>query len=214
MPTSAVTPPSGDPKQLTAVFEKPMCVVFMPSLPSIVKSIRQRDLLNCWLRLARASNALPRHADFRPNRVDDELIDMMVFKVVRAAAYGLGTLLRADQPVYLDEAIGPTRYGNVIASYRACLQHRRPIYSVAMVKDQDGKDVAYERLLLPFGGGDEVDEIVGSYKTISIDGGFKIKDIMSLDAATPVTVVRAVIESFAAPVTPKSDEPCSEIVEI
>jgi hypothetical protein len=83
-----------------------------------------------------------------------------------------------------------------------------------MVKDKDGKDVAYERLLLPFGDGGKVDVIVGSYKTISIDGGFKIKDIMSLDSAKPMTVVRAVIESFATPAALKAAEPCNEVVEI
>jgi hypothetical protein len=207
-----------------------MCVTFTPSLPSIVKSIRQRDLLNTWLRLVRTPGALPRHADFHPDRVDDELVDMMVFKVVRTAAeprflirhegvnvtqaYGLGSLLQSGQPVYLDEAIGPKRYNNVIASYRACLQHRRPIYTVAMVNDQDGKAVAYERLLLPFGDAAEVDRIVGSYKTISIEGGFKIKDIMSLDADTPETVLRAVIETTPVSRPPPAGNPGDEIVEI
>jgi hypothetical protein len=64
-----------------------------------------------------------------------------------------------------------------------------------MVRDEDGKEVAYERLLLPFGGADTVTQIVGSYKAISIDGGFKIKDLMSINAETPpVSVVRAVID--------------------
>jgi hypothetical protein len=64
-----------------------------------------------------------------------------------------------------------------------------------MVKDEDGKDVAYERLLLPFGHAGNVTQIVGSYKTISIEGGFKVRDLMSINAeADPVSVVRAVID--------------------
>jgi hypothetical protein len=63
----------------------------------------------------------------------------------------------------------------VLPSYLACLVHRRPTYSVATVQDADGKDVSYERLLLPFGGADAVEQIVGSYKAISIEGGFKIR---------------------------------------
>ena len=65
---------------------------------------------------------------------------------------------------YLDDAIGPERYARVVASYLACLRHRRPIYSVSTVQDADGKDVSYERLLLPFGSGDAVEQIVGSFK--------------------------------------------------
>ena len=45
-----------------------------------------------------------------------------------------------------------------------------------MVQDADGKDVSYERLLLPFGSADNVEQIVGSYKAISIEGGFKINE--------------------------------------
>jgi hypothetical protein len=52
-----------------------------------------------------------------------------------------------------------------------------------------------ERLLLPFGSADAVTQIVGSYKTISIEGGFKIRDLMSINAEMPpLNVVRAVID--------------------
>ena len=57
---------------------------------------------------------------------------------------------------------------------------RRPAYSISTVQDADSKDVSYERLLLPFGGGDAVEQIVGSYKSISIEGGFKINNLMGL----------------------------------
>ena len=61
-----------------------------------------------------------------------------------------------------------------------------------MVQDADGKDVSYERLLLPFGSGDEVEQIVGSYKSISIEGGFKIDNLMGLKPrAVPVIMIRA-----------------------
>ena len=63
-----------------------------------------------------------------------------------------------------------------------------------MVQDTDGKDVSYERLLLPFGNG-TVEQIVGSYKAISIEGGFKITNLMGITSkATPVNVIHAVID--------------------
>ena len=90
---------------------------------------------------------------------------------------------------------GRTRYARVVPSYRACLAHRRPTYSISMVQDADGKEVSYERLLLPFGSAGKVEQIVGSFKAISIEGGFKISNLMGIKAeTTPVSVVRAVID--------------------
>jgi hypothetical protein len=64
-----------------------------------------------------------------------------------------------------------------------------------MVQDPDGKDVQYERLLLPFGGADRVEQIVGSYKAISIEGRFTIRNLMGIrPRATPKILVRAVID--------------------
>ena len=84
---------------------------------------------------------------------------------------------------------------NVITLYHTCLAHKRPAYSISMVQDDDGKDVSYERLLLPFGSGEAVEQIVGSYKSISIEGGFKINNLMGLrPKAVPVILVRAVID--------------------
>jgi hypothetical protein len=98
---------------------------------------------------------------------------------------------------YLD-AIGPTRYARVVPSYRACLKRKRPTYSVSMVQDVDGKDVSYERLLLPFGSAGHVEQIVGSYKAISIEGGFKIRNLMGIKSkAIPVGVINTVIKLMA-----------------
>ena len=121
-----------------------------------------------------------------------------------AAAYG-SEHLAPDQRTnrYLDDALGQERYELVIASYRACVAHKRPTYTVATVQDADGKDVSYERLLLPFGGGDAVEQIIGSFKAISIDGGFKLNNLMGVMAATvPVTTTRAVIDREFVP-TPR-----------
>jgi hypothetical protein len=68
-----------------------------------------------------------------------------------------------------------------------------------MVQDPDGKEVSYERLLLPFGSGDKVEQIVGSYKAISIDGGFKVTNLMGIKPkSVPVVAVNAVIDQDVA----------------
>lgn len=118
-----------------------------------------------------------------------------------AATYGSGHI-DADKRTnrYLDDAIGPDRYARVLPCYRICLARKRPTYSVSMVQDPDGKDVYYERLLLPFGRGERVEQIVGSYKAISIEGGFKIDNLMGIKPrAVPVSIINAVIDLDFAP---------------
>ena len=190
---------------------------FASASPSVVRSVKQRDLLNAWLRAFDKRGALPRREDYRPDRIADELADMMGFDVIGAgdqvrflitqegsrltATYGnehIDPAKRTNR--YLDDAIGPQRYARVLPSYLACLAHRRPTYSVTMVQDADGKDVSYERLLLPFGSAGAVEQIVGSYKAISIEGGFKIRDLMGITSKpAPVNIVNAVIDRNIAP---------------
>jgi hypothetical protein len=183
---------------------------FESANPSVVRSIKQRVLLNTWLRAPRQQ--MPALTDFNPDGVLDELADMMGFDVVGrgddvrflithegarlTATYGNDDVDPAKRTNrYLDDAIGAERYASVVAAYRACVRYKRPAYSISTVQDADGKDVSYERLLLPFGGADTVEQIVGSYKSISIDGGFQIRNLMGLQPkAVPVILVRAIID--------------------
>lgn len=185
---------------------------FESANPSVVRSVKQRELLNAWLRAVGKQTSLPLFRDYRPDRVADELADMMGFDVAGcgeqarflitqegarlAATYGndhIDPLKRTNR--YLDDAIGPARYARVLPSYRVCLARQRPTYSISTVQDADGKDVSYERLLLPFGSTGAVEQIVGSYKAISIEGGFKLANLMGLKSkTTPVCVINSVID--------------------
>jgi hypothetical protein len=185
---------------------------FASANPSVVRSIRQRDLLDTWLRARIKPRPLPVLADYRPNRIAEEMADMMGFDVEGAgddarflvtqegdrlaAIYGSEHVDPAQRVNrYLDDAIGPERYAHVVTLYRTCLAQKRPTYSISLVQDADGKDVQYERLLLPFGSADRVEQIVGSYKAISIEGGFKIRNLMGIrPRAEPAILVRAVID--------------------
>ena len=55
---------------------------FASADPSVVKSIRQRYLLNEWLRAAGKQRPMPLLRDFHLDRVDDEMVDMMGYDVV------------------------------------------------------------------------------------------------------------------------------------
>jgi hypothetical protein len=184
---------------------------FASANPSVIRSIKQRELLNAWLRALGKQRCLPALGHYRPDRIADELADMMGYDVegsgdtarflvtqegARLSAIYGNEQIDPDRRIdrYLD-AIGPIRYARVVPSYRACLKRKRPTYSVSMVQDVDGKDVSYERLLLPFGSADHVEQIVGSCKAISIEGGFKIRNLMGIKSrAIPVSVINVVID--------------------
>jgi hypothetical protein len=187
---------------------------FASANPSVVRSVKQRQLLNAWLRARTRPRPrpLPSVRDYQPDRIADEMADMMGFDVTGdgedarflitqegarlAATYG-NEHIEPDKRTnrYLDDAIDAIRYARVRACYQVCLTRKRPTYSICMVRDTDGKEVSFERLLLPFGSADSVEQIVGSYKAISIEGGFKITNLMAATANTaPVSLVRAIID--------------------
>jgi hypothetical protein len=189
---------------------------YASSDPSVVRSIRQRVLLDAWLRALREPHGLPAPTDFDPEAGLDELADMMRFDVEGedeaarflitqegsrlTATYGnehFPLEMRASR--YLHDAIGPDRYARVVSCYRECVVRKRPTYSITTVRDADGKDVSYERLLLPFGSGGAVEQIVGSYKTISIEGNFKVRDLFGFrPMAAPTMIVHAVVDREVA----------------
>jgi hypothetical protein len=204
---------------------------FSSANPSVVRSIKQRVLLNAWLRAQRKPQVLPALADFQPDGIADELPDMMRFSVENngetarfpilqegsrlAATYGsdhIDPVKRTNR--YLDDAIGADRYARVLPCYLECLARRRPTYSISHVHDGDGKEVSFERLLLPFGATRGVELIVGSYKAISIEGRFRLNSLMGLDACSaPVRVVNAVIDSELA-ARPLSYHAAGDVIEV
>ena len=173
---------------------------------------------------------MPLVRDFHLDRVDDEMVDMMGYDVVGegdgarflithqgarlATTYGNERVDPAERRRYLDEAIGPERYANVVDLYRACLRRKRPVYSISTVNDADGKEVSYKRLLMPFGAGEAVQQIIGSFKSISIEGGFKISNLMGLrPKAKPVILVRAIIDRAFVPAC-TGQHSADEIIEL
>ena len=50
---------------------------FESANPTIVKSIKQRDLLNTWLRLYARAQSLPRMEEYQPERIEEELLSLI-----------------------------------------------------------------------------------------------------------------------------------------
>jgi hypothetical protein len=178
---------------------------FQSASPSVVKSIKQRDLLNTWLRLYARGELLPRVEDYRPERLADELPDLVYYTVdatqrpPRLTIQSDGTRIsgaygNTGKGRTLDEYLGPRLKPVVMPIYYECVRRALPVYTISMIDDIYGRVVAYERLLLPFSNGSGVSDIIASLKTISEDGGFELKNLMRGNDTLPVPKLRTVID--------------------
>jgi hypothetical protein len=177
---------------------------FQSANPTIVKSIKQRDLLNTWLRLYARDQRLPRIEEYKPERIADELPDLIYYTVEpvqpprlliesdgtrMSSAYG-----HAGKGRYLDDYIGSRLVPVVMPIYHECLQRGLPVYTISNIDDLYGRIVACERLLLPFSDGGGVSHVIASVKTISEDGGFEIKNLMRGNDTLPTPKLHSVID--------------------
>jgi hypothetical protein len=178
---------------------------FASAAPSIVKSIRQRDLLNTWLRLYAREQMAPAVSEYQPARLEEELSDLIYYTVDSSTpaprltiqsentrishAYG-----HTGKGVPLDEYLGPRLAPFVMPIYHQCVARALPVYSVSNVDDIYGRIVALERLLLPFQSDGKVCHVIASVKTFCEDGGFEIKNLMRGNDALPRPKLRAVID--------------------
>ena len=177
---------------------------FESANPTVVKSIRQRDLLNTWLRLFAPAQRVPRIGEFQPSRIEEELPDLVFMTVEKVEPLQLiidsdGTRMSVafgytGKGRYLDEYLGARLAPLVMPIYRQCVARALPVYTVSHVDDACGRIVAYERLLLPFSENGGVTHIIASLKTISDDGSFEIRNLMRGSDTLPTPKLRAVID--------------------
>ena len=178
---------------------------FESANPSVVKSIKQRDLLNTWLRLYAREQLLPRVEEYQPARLAEELPDLVYYTVdtaelpPRLTIQSDGTRMsnaygHTGRGKYLDEYIGARLVPVVMPVYYKCINSALPVYTISNIDDIYGRIVAYERLLLPFSEGGGVSQVIASLKTISEDGGFEIKNLMRGNDALPTPKLRTIID--------------------
>jgi hypothetical protein len=178
---------------------------FESAKPSVVKAIKQRDLLNTWLRLYARAQSIPRIEEYQPARFEDELLDL-VFCTVDTAPEPPRLIIQSDgtrissahghtgKGRFVDEYLGARLASIVMPVYYECIKRTLPVYTIFNIDDAYGRTVDYERLLLPFSEGGKVTHIIASLKTISEDGGFEIKNLMRRNDALPTLKLRAVID--------------------
>jgi hypothetical protein len=178
---------------------------FQSANPAIVKSIKQRDLLNTWLRLYASDQTMPRIEEYHPSRLAEELPDL-VYYTVDAASEPPRLIIRSDgtrmsnaygntgKGRHLDEYLGVRLAPIVMPVYHECIKRALPVYTIANIDDISGRSVDYERLLLPFSDDGAVTHVIASLKTICEDGGFEIKNLMRGNDTLPTPKLRAVID--------------------
>jgi hypothetical protein len=189
-----------------------------------VRSIRQRDLLQAWIRLFAAQGEAPRFEDYNPDRLDEELPELMYYDVDHQGAQprfkiahegkrfrdvfgvtGIGQYLDALEGFVLTEATHKL--------YREACLRRRPAYSITLVEDRDGRPVTWERLLLPFCEADRATMLMASLKPVSTEGHFESRGLMATNQQQRRYQVYAIIDQgLVAGRTPRRRGPNEEIV--
>jgi hypothetical protein len=196
---------------------------FESANPTIVKSIKQRDLLNTWLRLYARDQTIPGIDEYQPARIEDETPDLVYYTVdtsqdpPRLTIQSDGTRMSSaygntGKGRYLDEYLGSRLAPVVMPVYHECIRRGLPAYTIANVDDIYGHIVAYERLLLPFTQGGKVSHVLASLKTISEDGGFEIRNLMRGSDTLPVPKLRSIIDRDLFHRTP-GRIPAGDIIE-
>jgi hypothetical protein len=168
---------------------------FTSAAPPVVKSIKQRDLLNTWLRLYARQQIAPAIWEYQPARLEEDNSTPTPCLTIQSEgtrisrAYG-----HTGKGIVLEDYVGPRLAPFVMPVYHQCLARGLPVYCVADVDDIYGRVVAYERLLLPFLTDDKVSHIIASLKTFCEDGGFEIKNLLRGNDALPRPKLRTVID--------------------
>jgi hypothetical protein len=188
---------------------------FESASKSVVRSIRQRDMLSAWLRVFMRERSMPLIHQYDVDRLEEEKPDLMHYDVQRTSdafrfliLHGGANLVQAfgtgpGEGRYLDDILDAGRLSSIVPAFMASIEARRPVYTMSAVLDVNGIPVSYERLVLPFGAGDKVQQLIVSLKTISAEGRFKTKDLMRPAGQGPSTVVSAVIDRDLDPLSAK-----------
>ena len=197
---------------------------FESANPSVVRSIRQRDLLLAWIRLFAAQGQAPRFDDYQPERLDEELPELMYYDVDHqgsAPRFKIAHEGKRFRDVFGISGIG--QYLDEIKDFvlteathnlyrEACLRHR-PAYSITLVEDREGRPVTWERLLLPFCEDGRATVLMASLKPVSTEGRFESSGLMAANQAQRQYQVYAIIDQgLVATRMPRRRGPNEEIV--
>jgi hypothetical protein len=126
---------------------------FQSANPTVVKSIKQRDLLNTWLRLYAHQKLMPRIEEYEPSRLADELPDLVYYTVdstqtpPRLTIQSDGTRIsnaygNTGMGRYLDEYLGARLVPIVMPIYYEAVQRGLPVYTISMTSTDESSHMS------------------------------------------------------------------------
>ena len=149
-----------------------------------VKSISQRNLAIHWQSL-HATQGLPRFDHFSPGNRAHDPRQLLVWTIdTKNAAFSYRHLYAGP---YVFEAFGPDASAATIPEHLLavtkcgldeCAASASMIYMTIATCDPSGHRIECERLLLPFGGGQNVTHILASLQLVSLEGTFDRRTIL------------------------------------
>jgi hypothetical protein len=179
---------------------------FICARPDIVRSSHQVWLLDHWNSL-RGDAPLPNWQDLCLEGVAVPLDDLSYTRVVGldgasryqiqfhgariAEAYGRINCVGK----FLDELLPAAYRDSALSTYHQVVNGKLPVYTVSDLRDCSGRIVHYERLLLPFSvDGLNVERILASLETVSPEGAFENRELMTSPARPPAFALCATIQ--------------------
>jgi len=178
---------------------------FVSSRSDVVRSSSQRWLLSYWERL-RGANTLPRWEGFEADELaamaeslsiqdvmgDDSNARFLIRFHGKRVAEAFGS---SCQGRHLDEILPPQYRDAALSTYYRVLATKLPVYTIADTRDRDGRIVHYERLLLPFShDGVAINRILASLETVSPEGEFDNRDLLTSSPKAPAFALCATIQ--------------------
>jgi hypothetical protein len=180
-----------------------------------IKSVRQRALVQHWREIGGGNGSLPSLEHFQPPARDHDPRQMMGWTIqgegdercFRSLQHGkfLTEAFHIDPlPLQVLQAVVPEPLLKIaIDGLNECADSRSPMYWVVSTRDEGGRRVNCERLLLPFGEQNKTMQIITSLQLISYDGEFTRQTVLAFFAREATVTFKAQIafRDQGAPVT-------------
>jgi hypothetical protein len=181
---------------------------FQTATAEHVNSISQRALLMYWQRLA-AQRPFPAIAEFSPSARTYDPKQLVIWQVEQESGKRRFRALHHGAHVAevfgqnwagrtMDEVVPAFGRAFALHSADACALTGRAVYTIFRTRDAQGRPIDCERLLLPLGHGDTVEQIVASLQLISLEGEFRRDTVLEAFDANIDVAFAGVISGVGA----------------
>jgi hypothetical protein len=163
-------------------------MTFQNTTAERVSSTSQRALLLYWRRQAKG-RPFPRITEFSPTgRIHDpkQLVIWQVehdgpkrrYRALHHGAHVAEAFGEKWAGRTMDEVVPAFGRAFALHSADACALTGHAVYTIFSTRDEQGRTIDCERLLLPFGAGGKVEQIVASLQLISLTGEFRRDSVL------------------------------------